>query len=126
MKAVITQKNVEHGRLPNKLMINVYTGVANNENIVTLKFYINKNNDSDYVYATLLVADIEQGVEIFSSVKCRAVGTDGQSSAFARALEAAGIQVDEVISGAGHPAIKGAISAIMRALGYTEYNVINV
>lgn len=125
MKAEITEKRVVHGTIPKSPMKAIYAGVAGNRHIVQFRFFADKPK-SDFVYADLRIDDAASEVFLYANIRCRAVGIESHSAALAQALDTVGIKLDASINGVGHNAVVNAISAIMRALGYTEYTVIEI
>lgn len=129
MEAIITKNRIKIGTAPKKSMQAIYLGVAQNRAVVSLRIFANKSK-SDFIYADLRVdnlrGDPEMDVLLYANIRCHAVGIEGHSAAFAQALDTIGIEIDTGISDVGRNAIVNAISAIMRALGHTEYRVLEI
>ncbi|MDX5935391.1 hypothetical protein [Acidithiobacillus thiooxidans] len=125
MKAILTRKQSVSGTIQKKAMQAIYAGVAGNRHIVQFRVFTDKPK-SEFVYADLRIDDPASEVFLYANIRCRAVGIEGHSAALAQALDAVGIEMDTSINGVGHNAVVNAISAIMRALGHTEYTVIEI
>lgn len=125
MKAVITKDRVVHGTISKSPMQAIYAGIAGDRHIIQFRVLAYKLK-SDFVYADLRIDDPAREIFLYANIRCHAVGIEGHSAAMAQALDAVGIEMDTSINGVGHNAVVNAISAIMRALGYTEYTVIEI
>ena len=83
--------------------------------VVTARWYMGRSWKSSTVHCTVWILSGKNS----GSGKARGHGYDKQSAAFAEACESAGISLSQDIAGVGESAIREAILAIGRALGYS-------
>lgn len=100
-----------------EVVVNTKTGLTNP---ITVRLYMDRSSTASTVYASIWVSSMLKLSELYNSGSGKAKGTGyhKESEAIARAIESAGIKLDKDIGGAGNGAVKEALLAIAKAVGY--------
>ena len=103
-----------------KEMVCTYDVIVNDNgrlaNIITARCYMGRSPSASTVYASIWIYDEKHHTS--GTGKAGGYGYHKASAAIADAIESAGIELDEDISGSGDNAIEQALEAIALALGH--------
>ena len=107
---------------PDKERIKTYTLVTQDakgeyKTPVTVQVYMGRSSSASVVYASIWCSNRE--VYISGRGSAGGEGYDKASAAIGEAIESAGIELQYSIDGAGESAVKDAVVAIARFLGFT-------
>ena len=86
------------------------------KNIITARCYMGRSASASTMYASIWIYDEKHHTS--GSGKAGGYGYHKQSAAISDAIESAGIELNEDISGRGDSAIKEALEAIAATLGF--------
>ena len=121
MKATLGSENssaVNYG--VNKELVSTWNVIVNSndglKNIITARCYMGRSASASTMYASIWIYDEKHHTS--GSGKAGGYGYHKQSAAISDAIESAGIELNEDISGRGDSAIKEALEAIAATLGF--------
>ena len=124
MKATIgktVSNGVNYG--DNKELIRTYNVVTDAlKEIITVRCYMGRSSSASVVYASIWIN--AHGIHTSGKGQAGGYGYDKTSAAIAEAIESAGITLDTGISGVGDCAIREALKAIARALGFSNVLIV--
>lgn len=86
---------------------------------VEVRVYMGRSSSASKVYASIWVHDSTHNIFTSGKGSAGGYGYHKTSAAVDEAIQSAGIELSQGISGVGDSAIKEALVAIVRALGYT-------
>lgn len=127
MKAKLGNENsnaINYG--DKKGLVNSWNVIVNSDdglkNIITVRCYMGRSTNASTVYASIWVHSTDH--QTSGTGKAGGYGYHKESAAIAEAIESAGITLDTGISGVGDCAIREALKAIARALGFSNVLIV--
>ena len=121
MKATLGNENsnaINYG--VKKELVSTWNVIVNSnaelKNIITARCYMGRSASASTMYASIWIYDEKHHTS--GSGKAGGYGYHKQSAAISDAIESAGIELNEDISGRGDSAIKEALEAIAATLGF--------
>lgn len=121
MRATFTKDQPRNGRMLDKEQVRFLAVIAPNarpreQQVVTARIWKSRGKGASASYASVWISAPKH----FRSGHAKATGWgyDRVSSALDGALQSAGVILDEPLAGLGEPAMREALLAVGRALGY--------
>lgn len=121
MKSTLGNENsnaINYGR--KKELIGTWNVIVNSDdglkNIITVRCYMGRSTNASTMYASIWIYDEKHHTS--GTGKAGGYGYHKASAAIADAIESAGIELDEDISGRGDSAIEESLEAIAATLGF--------
>ena len=122
MKATIVSENHNANMAyDSKELIKAYVVLSGNKEVIRVKLFMGRSRNASAVYCNFFIIGGASGAGSASGY-----GYDKQSAAVSAAIESAGIELSEDIGGVGPSAIREALGAIMKALGYQDNIIVEV
>lgn len=126
LKATINKENGMSNKIAanrkEKHFVAQYTGVNSDLNaVIEARIYATANCH----YACVWIHDRKHNIHLSGAGKAGGYGFHRASEALERALHDAGITLNEHIGGRGEGAMRDALSAIMKALGFRKHNILD-
>jgi hypothetical protein len=125
MKAKINLKNQKSeakGSYRDKEIVSSYHAIVVKNNkpieIIKCQVYMGRSSQSSTVYANIWIHSREKNYYVSGYGNAGGYGYCKESTAIAEAIERTGIKLSKGIGGVGESAIREALTAIVRALGY--------